>query len=638
MVCITPARRRLRCLAVACLVAAAGVACTDRAPQLTAADAEAFLAEAEVRLLELWSAHRRAAWVDQRFATGDTANISAAARRERLDGTARLAHDAARFDGVELGGALRRKLRLLRTTPAPVGPAAPELRQELWDVLAGLERAYDRAAACTVQRAACLDPPALERLFAESRETDERLDAWLGWRRSAAPGRPAYRRFVELANAGARELGFADAGARRRAAYDLPPEALGAELDRAWNDLRPLYESLHCLVRERLGETYGTAVAPPDAAIPAHLLASPWGGRWDELHDLVRTRDRDLWDDLTRSLERRRVDAAAMAGLGERFFRSLGLGALPATFRERSLLVPPAEPERACRPGAWHIDAGADVRLRMCVEGTGADFVTVHEMLGRAHYQWAYRFQDPLFRGGAAAGAFEVAVGGAMGLSMTPGYFVRAGLIERAPAADDIDVLLRRALDALAYVPFGLAVDRWRRGVFSGAVGVEAYNRTWWDLRRAYQGVGPAAPRSEAAFDPGAEAPVALNRRVLPGVIGRILQFQVHRALCEAAGDTRPLHRCTVFESPEAGRPAAGADGARGQPALARSPGGAGRYPFARRGSDARVLRAAGGLARRPERGPPMRLDAARGQVGPGSSGGAWRVISASDRRARRVM
>ena len=555
--------RRLRCLAAACLVAAAGAACTETVPAPTAADAEAFLAGAEARLLELWSAHRRAAWVDQRFATGDTADMSAAARRERLDGTARLAHDAVRFDGVELGAALRRKLLLLRTGPAAVGPAAPELRREFADLLAyyhinylyepGIELAYDRAAACTVQSGACLDRPALERLFAESRETDERLDAWLGWRRSAAPGRPAYRRFVELANAGARELGFADAGARRRAAYDLPPDALGAELDRVWNDLRPLYESVHCLVRERLGETYGTAVAPPGEAIPAHLLASPWGGRWGELHDLVRTRERDLWDDLTRSLGRGRVDAASMARLGEGFFRSLGLDALPATLRERSLLVPPADPERACRPGAWHIDAGADVRLRTCVEGTGADFVTVHEMLGRAHYQWAYRVQDPLFRVAAAGGAFEVAVGGAMGLSMTPGYFVRAGLIERAPAADDIDVLLRRALDTLAYVPFGLAVERWRGGVLSGAVGVEAYNRTWWDLRRAYQGVGPAAPRSEAAFDPGAVAPVALNRRVLPGVIGRILQFQLHRALCEAAGETGPLHRCSVFESPEAG-------------------------------------------------------------------------------------
>ncbi|MCY4077706.1 MAG: M2 family metallopeptidase [Acidobacteria bacterium] len=554
MACLSPAlTRRLRSLAVACLLAAAGVACTDSAPHPTAGDAEAFVAGAEARLLELWSAHRRAAWVDQRFATEDTADISAAARRERLDGTARLAHAAARFDGVELGAALRRKLLLLRTGPVAVGPGAPELRQELWDLVAGLERAFDRASACTVQTGACLDRPALERLFVESRETDERLDAWLGWRRAAAPGRPAYRRFVELANAGARELGFADAGARRRAAYDLPPEALGAELERVWNDLRPLHESLHCLVRERLAEVYGSAVAPPDEAIPAHLLASPWGGRWDALHDLVRTRDRDLWDDLTRSLERRRVDAASMARLGESFFRSLRLGPLPATFWERSLLVPPADPDLGCRPGAWHIDAGGDVRLRMCVAGTGADVVAVHEMLGRAHYRWAYRVQDPLFRAGAAGGAFDVAVGGAMGLSMTPGYFVRAGLIERAPAADDIDVLLRRALDTLAYVPFGLAVERWRWGVFSGAVGVEAYNRTWWELRRAYQGVGPAAPRSEAAFDPGAEPAVAMNRRLLPGVIGRILQFQVHRALCEAAGDTGPLHRCSVFESPEAG-------------------------------------------------------------------------------------
>ena len=636
---ISPVRtRRLRSLAVACLLAAAGVACTDPVPRPTASDAEAFLADAEARLLDLWSAHRRAAWVDQRFATEDTADISVGARRERLDGTARLAHAAARFDGVELGAALRRKLLLLRTGPAAIGPAAPELRRELAHLLAGIERAYERAAACTVQGGACLDRPALERLFAESRETDERLDAWLGWRRSAAPGRPAYRRVVELANTGARELGFADDGARWRAAYDLPPDALGEELDRVWNDLRPLYESVHCLVRERLGETYGTAVAPPGEVIPGHLLASPWGGRWNELYDLVRTRERDLWDDLTRSLERRRVDAAAMARLGERFFRSLGLGPLPAPFWERSLLVPPADPGLACRPGAWHIDAGADVRLRMCVEGTGADLVAVHEMLGRAQYLRAQRFQDPVFRVGAVASAIEVAIGGAMGLSMTPGYFVRAGLLERAPAADDVDVLLRRALDTLAYVPFGLAVERWRRGRLlrrGGGRGVQP------DL------VG-AAPRL-----PGRGARGAAQR-------GRVRSRGGSRGDSEPAGAARPdgpdsavpvapravrgggrhpapapLHR---FRKPGGGRAAAGVDGARGQPALARSPGGAGGYPFARRGSDARVLRAAGGLARRPERGPPMRLGATRGQVGPGSPGGASRAISARDRRARRVM
>ena len=554
MACIPPARgRRLRAFVAACWFSAAGAACTLPEPPSTAAEAEAFVAGAEASLLDLRTAYRRAAWVDEQLATEDTAAIAAAARRRLRDGTARLAHAAVRFDGAEPSASLRRKLLLLRTSLAAVGPSAPEPRQELWGVLEGMERAYDRSTACPVAGGACLDRPALERLFAESRETDERLDAWLGWHRAAAPGRSAYRRFVELANAGARELGYADTGALWRTAHDLPPGAPGAALDRIWNELRPLYESLHCLVRARLGETYGTAVAPPDEAIPAHLLGSPWGGRWEALYDLVRSPERELRDELTRRLERRRIDAAAMARLGERFFHSLGFGPLPATFRARSRLVGAADAGIVCRPGAWHIDAGSDVRLRMCIEGSADDLVTVHEMLGRTHYHWAYRFQDPLFRTDPAAGGFEAGVAGAIGLSMTPEYFVRAGVLERVPAVDEVGLLLRRALETLAYVPFGLAVDRWRSEVFSGQVGVEAYNRTWWELRRSYQGVGPAAPRGDAAFDPGAAAPVAGNRPSTPGVIGRILQFQLHRALCEAAGDTRALHECSVFGSRRAG-------------------------------------------------------------------------------------
>ena len=550
----SPARARtFRAFVAACLLSMIAGACAAPEPELAAADAEAFLADAEARLLDLWSAHRRAAWVDRRFATEDTAAIAAAARRDRLAGTARLAHAAARFDGVELTDSRRRKMLRLRTSLAAVGPAAPELQQELSDILAGMQRAYDRSLSCTVQGGICLDRPALERLFAESGETDERLDAWLGWRRAAASGLPAYRRFVDLANAGARELGLADAGAMWRAAYDMPPDAFAAEIDRIWDEVRPLYESLHCLVRTRLGESYGTAVAPPREAIPAHLLGSPWGGRWEALYDLVRPAERDLWDDLTRRLERQRIDASAMARFGERFFRSLGFGPLPDAFWERSLLLGRDGRDLRCRPGAWHIDADSDVRLRMCIEGTGDDFVTMHEMLGRTYSQWAYRLQDPLFRHGAAAGGFEAGVAGAIGLSMTPDYLVRAGVIERVPAADDIGVLLRRALDTVAHVPFGLAVDRWRWEVFSGEVEPEAYNRRWWELRGSYQGVAPATPRSDNAFDPGAELSVVANRPSMPGVIGRILQFQLHRGLCEAAGVTRALHRCSVFESPEAG-------------------------------------------------------------------------------------
>ena len=552
MACIRTARSRTsRAFLAACLLTLIGGSCAAPEPGLTEADAEAFLADAEARLLDLGSAHRRAAWIDERFATGDTALVAAAARRERLDGTARLAHAAARFDQVELAEPLRRKMHLLRTSSEAVGPASPALQQELSEVLAGMQRAYDRSASCTTQGGVCLDPPALERLFAESRETDERLDAWLGWHRAAASRRPAFRRFVELANAGARELGFADTGAMWRAAYGMPPDALAVEVDRIRDEVGPLYESLHCLVRARLGETYGTAVVPPDEPIPAHLLGSPWAGRWDGMYDLVRPRGGDLRDDLTRRLERRRIDTAAMARIGERFFESLGFDPLPATFWERSLFVEPGAGEPGCRAGAWQIDGGSDVRLRMCAEGAGDDFVTVHGMLGRTYYQWAYRQRDPLFRTAAAAG-FEAGVAGAVRLSMTPDYLVRAGVLEGVPP-DDIGALLRRALDAVAHVPFAVAMDRWRWGVFSGEVETEAYNRRWWELRRAHQGVRPAAPRSAAAFDPGATAAVAANEPSLPGVIGRVLQFQIHRALCRGAGFDTPLHRCTVFESPRAG-------------------------------------------------------------------------------------
>ena len=542
--------RRLRAFAAACLLSAAG-SCAVPEPPLSAADAEAFLVDAEARLVDLWSAYRRAAWIDSRYATEDTAVVVETARRERLDGMARLAHAAARFDAVELAAPLRRKLWLLRTASAAVGPASATLQQELSEVLAGMRRAYDRSASCTVRSGVCLDPPALERLFAESRETDERLDAWLGWLRAAAPGRPAFRRFVELANAGAGELGFRDTGILWRAAHDLPPDTLTADVDRVWDEVRPLYESLHCHVRARLGETYGTAVVPPDGTIPAHLLGSPWAGRWDALYDLVRPRGSDPGDDLTRRLEQRRVDTVAMARLGEDFFGSLGFDPLPATFWERSLLAGPAVQGSGCRAGAWQIDAGADVRLRMCPQDAGNDFVTVHAMLGRAHHQWAYRRQDPLFRSAAAAG-LEVAVAGAIRLSMNPDYFVRVGVLDRAPETD-VGALLRQALDAVAHVPFGLALDRWRWAVFSGEVEAEAYNRRWWELRSEYQGVGPAVPRGAAAFDPGAAAAVAGNEPLLPGVMGRILQFQLHRALCRAAGVDGPLHRCAFFESPEAG-------------------------------------------------------------------------------------
>ncbi len=542
-----------RAAALACLAAAALAACAPAVSGPTAADAEAFVGAAEARLLALRREATRTAWLRENSVSADTTATAAAAGAALTAATAELARSAARFDGLELPEATARKLSLLRTAPAAVAPDHPPLEQELADVLAALERTYRAGAYCSGADVDCVDRTALERTAAALRDTDRLIELWDEGRALAASMRSRYERLVEIANAGAVALGHADAGDRWRSAYGLPPDALGTEMERLWSQVRPLYESLHCLVRGELGVEYGTTIAPPGEAIPAHLLGDLGNGRWSSVYGLVAPSTRGRGYDLTRQLERNRVDPPEMVRYGERFFVSLGFDPLPATFWERSLFVRPADREVVCRPRAWSLYGENDLRLKMCIEAAGDDFVAVHRELTRIYYQWAYRSQDPLFRTGAAD-AFPGAAGDAVALSVTPAYLVDAGLLDRPPPdAADVPFLLRKALDEIPSLPFALLVDRWRWQVFAGEVRPDRYNQAWWELREAYQGVRPPTPRGARDFDPGATRHVAANTPYVRDFLAGILQFQFHGALCAAAGDDGPLHRCTIVGSREAG-------------------------------------------------------------------------------------
>ena len=541
----------------ACAGAALMAACSAPDPPSPVAEADAFVRAAEARLLDLRSAAERAAWVHQNFISDETTALAAEANAALMGATAELAAAAARFDGAALPEDVTRKLVLLRTSLAAVAPADVALQQELAQTLADMESAYGRGTWCPddpdPDDDACLDLPALERILAESRDTDELNAVWAGWRSVAAPLRPGYARFVEIANAGASELGFADAGAMWRSAYDMPPEEFREELDRLWMQVRPLYESLHCLVRAELGETYGTAIVPPDEPIPAHLLGNMWAQQWGNLADLVTPRGAGSGIDLTRELARRRVDPVEMVRFGERFFSSLGFAPLPDTFWERSLFVQPPDRDVVCHASAWNLDYDQDVRIKMCIEPTGEHFATIHHELGHTYYQRAYRHQDPLFRTGAHDG-FHEGIGDAVALSITPEYLVEVELLGRAPDdAGDIAFLLRQALDKVAFLPFGLLVDQWRWQVFGGEVMPGQYTEAWWRLREEYQGVRAPAPRGEADFDPGAKYHVSANVPYARYFLAHVLQFQFHRALCDAAGAEGPLHRCSIYGSREAG-------------------------------------------------------------------------------------
>lgn len=519
----------------------------------TVQGARTFVEHAEAELERLSRKSTRASWVLANFITHGTELLSADADEAYVRARVRLAKEAARFDGLDLPEDVRRKLTLLKVAITMPAPDDSALTAEITRLATGLEGAYGRGKYCR-DDGTCLDLAALSKIIATSRNADSLLAAWVGWRTIAPPMRDHYRRFVELMNQGARELGFANTGELWRSSYDMEPVAVIRELDRLWSQVRPLYEALHCYVRDRLQRHYGRALLTDGAPIPAHLLGNMWAQQWANIFDLVAPGDADPGYDLTQILQERDVDAREMVRYGERFFTSLGFASLPQTFWERSLFTKPADRDVVCHASACDVDDNNDVRIKMCIEINADDFQTVHHELGHNFYQRAYGAQPYLYRGSANDG-FHEALGDAVALSVTPRYLEQVALLAAEPAAaNDVALLLRSALDKVAFLPFGLLVDQWRWKVFAGEIGPSQYNQGWWELRKRYQGVVAPVARIEEQFDPGAKYHVPGNTPYHRYFLAAILQFQFHRALCQAAGERGPLHRCSIYGSSETGR------------------------------------------------------------------------------------
>ena len=518
----------------------------------TIEDARRFLDDAERNLLALSVDSDHADWVRANFITYDTELLSSAADDKLLAEQIRLAKDATRFDNLKLPPEMARKMMLLKLGLVLAAPSDPALRAEVSRLAVSLEGTYGKGKWCPPQKE-CLDIEDITRLMANSSNPKELLAAWTGWHAIAPPMRNDFARLVQLSNQGARELGFQDTGAMWRAKYDMPPDQFARELDRLWDQVRPLYLSLHAYVRWKLREKYGDIV-PASGPIPAHLLGNIWAQDWTNIYKYVAPPNADPGYDLTEILKSRHVDQKQMTHYAENFFKSLGFAPLPQTFWERSLFVKPRDREVVCHASAWDIDFADDVRLKACLDITGEDFYTVHHELGHNFYQRAYDRQPFLFRDSANDG-FHEAIGDTIALSVTPAYLVKLGFIPKEPdPSKDIGLLLNKALEKIAFLPFGLMIDQWRWKVFSGEIPPEKYNQAWWELRLKYQGVAPPSPRSEADFDAAAKYHVAANVPYMRYFLADILQFQFHRSLAKIAGCTSPLNRCSIYGNQEAGR------------------------------------------------------------------------------------
>ena len=540
-----PMRSAVLLLACPLLAAAAD-------PKPTPAEARQFADRTEQKLMALGVDAARADWLKSTYITDDSEIVSALLDERAIAATVDAVKRSTRFDGLALDPVTARKLKLLKLSLTIATPADPAESAELTRIVAGLEGTYGKGKYCPGGPSSCKDLEDLSKIMAESRDPRQLLDAWTGWHAIARPMRKDFVRYVELANKGARQLGFADNGAMWRSKYDMPPDDFARELDRLWEQVRPLYLSLHAYVRARLREKYGDAV-PSSGPIPAYLLGNLWAQEWDNIYPLIEPANSDPGYDLSALLKKKNTDWKQMVKYGEGFFVSLGFDPLPQTFWERSLFVKPADRDVVCHASAWDIDNLNDLRLKMCIEITGEDFLTIHHELGHNFYQRAYSKQPPAFRDSANDG-FHEAVGDTIALSITPEYLVKLGLLDRAPdASKDIGLLLHRALDKIAFLPFGLVIDQWRWKVFSGEIPPEKYNETWWQLRLKYQGIAPPPGRAESDFDPGAKYHVAANVPYMRYFLADLLQFQFHRALAQAAGCTGPLNRCSVYGNKAAG-------------------------------------------------------------------------------------
>ncbi|AVI67840.1 peptidyl-dipeptidase [Shewanella sp. WE21] len=516
------------------------------------AQAIAFINDAEAKMAELSIESNRAEWIYSNFITDDTAAQSAAVGEKVSAASVKFATEAAKYANVQLDPVNARKLNILRSAlilPAPLDPAK---NAELAQISSELNGLYGKGKYCFAD-GKCMTQPELSSLMAESRDPAILLEAWKGWREIAKPMRPLFQREVELANEGAKDLGYANLSELWRSQYDMKPDDFSQELDRLWGQVKPLYESLHCYVRGELNKEYGDSVAPTTGPIPAHLLGNMWAQQWGNVYDLVAPDNADPGYDVTELLAKKGYDEHKMVKQAEGFFTSLGFAPLPESFWARSLFVQPKDRDVVCHASAWDLDNLDDIRIKMCIQKTAEDFSVIHHELGHNFYQRAYKQQPFLFKNSANDG-FHEAIGDTIALSITPSYLKQIGLLEEVPdASKDIGLLLKQALDKIAFLPFGLMIDQWRWKVFSGEITPAQYNQAWWDLREKYQGVKAPTERSEADFDPGAKYHVPGNVPYTRYFLAHILQFQFHQALCETAGDKGPVHRCSIYGNQAAG-------------------------------------------------------------------------------------
>ncbi|OCT62272.1 hypothetical protein XELAEV_18043355mg [Xenopus laevis] len=447
--------------------------------------------------------------------------------------------------------------RILRKLSEIDKAALPEVEQKEYNqILSDMETIYSVAKVCRNGNKDCLPlDPDLTEILAKSRDYDELLFAWQGWRDASGKQiRGKFKRYVELTNKAAQLNGYADNGAYWRSWYETP--TLETDVEQLYEELQPLYLNLHAYVRRALYKKYGDKKINLKGPIPAHLLGNMWAQSWSNIYDLLVPYPNAAQVDATPAMIAKNWTPKRMFEESDNFFKSLGLLPMPQEFWDKSMIEKPKDREVVCHASAWDFYNRKDFRIKQCTVVNMDDLITVHHEMGHVQYFLQYKDQPILFREGANPG-FHEAIGDVLALSVsTPKHLQSIGLLDKVEdnAESDINYLMSIALDKIAFLPFGFLMDQWRWKVFDGRTPDSEYNQQWWNLRLKYQGLVPPVPRSENDFDPGAKFHIPASVPYIRYFISFVIQFQFHEALCKAANQQGALHKCDIYRSTEAGK------------------------------------------------------------------------------------
>ena len=565
------------------LLTAAATKDTTKSP--TPADVRAFVADMNTEYKARYIEPNAAEWVAETYITDDTQALTARANERWLQWLSDEIDRSRPYEKVAGTDAKdARALMLLKLQTAMPAPKDPKHLTELTTLGSKLTAAYGSGKYCKDPNDAstCRNLDELSKVLADDRDWDRDLDAWAGWHHVGRGMLKDYQRFAELLNEGARDLGYDNVGTMWRAGYDMSPEEFTKTTDRLWSQVQPLYSELQCYTRNKLAERYGERM-PKDGTIPAHITGNMWAQSWENLYPILEpyagvgnldvnqhleAQRKTALDEARRNfkgtptpLDLARLEhdadlrsAETMVRRSEDFYKSIGFPPLPKSFYEKSMLLRPRDRDALCHASAWPMNMGEDVRIKMCIQPTEEDQYTIYHEMGHIYYYLAYKDQWPIFQGGANDG-FHEAIGDTIRLNITPAYLAEIGLAGKAGSDEKaaLNSQMKLALEKVAFLPFGLLIDKWRWGVFDGSIAPDKYNEAWWQLRRKYQGLSSPIAATPADFDPGAKNHVPTNVPYMRYFLADILQFQFYRALCAAAGHEGPLYQCSIYGNKEAG-------------------------------------------------------------------------------------